>query len=965
MKKFIFSALAILLVCPSLTMAQKQLTREQILSMTTDELSDLPLDELMAAVETLGVSSVDELFNLIMNKNVSSASKHEESSFTSPLATTVITQEEIHSYGCSTIEEAFRLIPGMIVAQKTNGVYDVQMRGLNNVPDNNMLLYTESNNTLLMVDGRVLHSYSIGAMSMENLPIGIGDIERIEVVRGACSALYGVNAVNGVINIITRKPDTSSDVVSGSYQMGNQGTFVGDIALRKALNDKVAAGISFNIQQRERPTDKLRTYFSGTHYIDRTGALELGTSSRYTQEQIDEMVSNGTLIPVEPNELISLDDMNALREVTPSALLSRVDKNIYNALATVPQEYANVHDVFPDPSLARKTLGLNGYLTITPNSKVRFDLTGGYSHNHVAQTTLVINPYSFNQRKFKKGYFNLSGDIHDFHFMANYCAGPEDFALGRPGFQVKSQQVFASAAYDVNVGNTDTWGSMAIRPGVSYQYLYAKDVYSTFNYGGEVGEKQLPGFFNGDAELWAIAPSLRLDYYKGDFRLTLAARSDKTHIPDKWNTSYTVAANYQLNSKNFIRFVFGRGIRSANLVNTSVGYMWSREKMSLPREMYFQGKRDGNIVHADNYEIGYRIQPTPALLIDAEAFYSYSKGYGALSAANSEELVNISDIVSIYSAVEDYDLENRNDVMTLMSTLPQIAIDCNFISRNYIEYQDLPYKVHQLGIGANIDWIITPKLVAKLNANVQRTWIDNYYPYSLLDNIAYQLQSCVTSALTLFPEAIGTMKGYDYAGGGVYTKSQTTRTLTDFVRDIQIPAAAAQYRDMYDAMSEAEKNAFTQKLRQGWLDGNDVVTIDGVEYQTPLTLYYALKYNVDVLGSDLLLGESQSVTPTIVNKHKHKATPSIYGMFGLVYKPLKTLNVSAYGNFIGKRNYQTIFGEQQLDPRFTLNLKVGYKPVDGCEVFVNANNLFNKKKQEFVFSDEIGGIYTVGVNFNF
>lgn len=965
MKKLIFAAIAIWLACPSLTMAQQQLTREQILSMTTDELSDLPLEDLMAAVETLGVSSVDELFSLIMNKNVSSASKHEESSFTSPLATTVITQEEIRSYGCTTIEEAFRLIPGMIVSQKTNGVYDVQMRGLNNVPDNNMLIYSESNNTLLMVDGRVLHNYSIGAMSTENLPIGIGDIERIEVVRGACSALYGVNAVNGVINIITRKPDTAPDIVTGSYQMGNQGTFVGDIALRKAFNDKVAAGISFNIQQRQRPTDKLRTYFSGTQYIDRTGALDLGLSTQYTQEQIDEMVSNGTLIPVGPNELISLDDMNALREISESSLFSTADRKIYSALATVPKEYADVHKLFPDPNLARKTLGLNGYLTITPNADVRFDLTGGYSQNHVAQTTLLINPYSFNQRKFKKGYFNLSGDIHDFHFQANYCAGPEDYALGRPGFQVKSQQVFASAAYDFNVGNADTWGSMVIRPGVSYQYLYAYDVYSTFNYGGETGEQQLSGFFNGDAELWAIAPSLRLDYFKGGFRLTLAARSDKTHLPDKWNTSYTVAANYQFNSENFIRFVFGRGIRSANLVNTSTSYVWPRDNMNFPREMYFQGKSDCSLVQADNYEIGYRVQPTPSLLIDAEAFYSYSKGYGALASARSEVFINKSDVPGIYAAVMGFDLENSEDVQNMISSLAKIAVDGNFVSRNFVEYQDLPYRVHQIGIGANIDWIITPKLVAKVNANVQRTWIDNYYPYSQMDNITHQLEACMASALSVFPEVIGSMKGYDYDGRGGYTKSQTTRTIMDYMQAIQTPAAVAQYRDMYAAMSEDEKNAFTNKLRQGWLDGNDVVTIDGVEYQTPLTLYYALKYNVDMRGSDILLGESTSINPTIVNKHKHKATPSIYGMFGLVYKPLKTLNVSAYGNFIGKRNYLTIFGEQQLDSRFTLNMKVGYKPVDGCEVFVNANNLFNKKKQEFVFSDEIGGIYTVGVNFNF
>ena len=50
-----------------------------------------------------------------------------------------------------------------------------------------------------MVDGRVTHSYATGAPFFEALPVGIEDVERIEVVRGATSALYGPNAVNGVV----------------------------------------------------------------------------------------------------------------------------------------------------------------------------------------------------------------------------------------------------------------------------------------------------------------------------------------------------------------------------------------------------------------------------------------------------------------------------------------------------------------------------------------------------------------------------------------------------------------------------------------------------------------------------------------------------------------------------------------------------------------------------------------------
>ena len=90
-------------VCVS-SLAQSKLTKEQILAMSTDELSELPLEDLMEAVEILGVSSVDELFAMIMNKNVSSATKTEEDAFSSPLSSSVITRDEMRTYGVTTIE---------------------------------------------------------------------------------------------------------------------------------------------------------------------------------------------------------------------------------------------------------------------------------------------------------------------------------------------------------------------------------------------------------------------------------------------------------------------------------------------------------------------------------------------------------------------------------------------------------------------------------------------------------------------------------------------------------------------------------------------------------------------------------------------------------------------------------------------------------------------------------------------
>lgn len=100
---------------------------------------------------------------------------------------------------------------------------------------------------------------------------------------------------------------------------------------------------------------------------------------------------------------------------------------------------------------------------------------------------------------------------------------------------------------------------------------------------------------------------------------------------------------------------------------------------------------------------------------------------------------------------------------------------------------------------------------------------------------------------------------------------------------------------------------------------------------------------------------------------ENKATPNFYGMLGLIYKPIQQLNVAAFANYIGKRSYATKYNSEgeDLSQRLTVNLKVGYTPVDNVEVFFNAHNLLNNKKREFVYCDQIHGLYTVGVNFNF
>ena len=184
-----------------------QLTRADILAMSYDELADMPIEDVMQLTKILGVS-LDELYEMLLNKDVTSASKKAESSFHSPLSTTVVSYDEIIASGARNIQEAMRLVPGVIVREKTNGNYDIHIRGNNNIPDENLTVYTENSMTLVMIDNRPIYNYINGGTFWESFPIDIADVERIEVVRGAASALYGANAVTGVINIITKNPES-------------------------------------------------------------------------------------------------------------------------------------------------------------------------------------------------------------------------------------------------------------------------------------------------------------------------------------------------------------------------------------------------------------------------------------------------------------------------------------------------------------------------------------------------------------------------------------------------------------------------------------------------------------------------------------------------------------------------------------------------------------------------------------
>lgn len=998
MKVKFFAAILIAALTFTNVDAQNKLTREQILGMSIEELSDLPLEDLMEAVETLGVSSVDELFALIMNKNVSSASKEEENSFTSPLSTTVITKAEMRTYGITTIEEAFRLIPGMIITEKTNGIYDIHMRGLNNIPDNNMLLYTENANTLLMIDGRQVQNCIMGALTLDMLPISIEDIERIEVVRGACGALYGSNAINGVINIITEKPNQESHKVAGNIQMGNNNTFIGDVAFRKSwLNGKIATGLSLNMQTRGRNTDKLYVMGSAGRVI--AGSQEIADATVNTQAFGN--IANGymttvtgqklflgkDLIPVTKGGWYSLEEIQNARQIAPTAMPAKMlgiegvnDNDIVYYIFNATEPETPLADMFHDTNVSRKNIGINGYITINPNADIRFDITAGYGKARAMSTPVGDDIFSLNERVSNTFYTNLNSHIYGLSFNFGYENGPQNYAYGVPGFKIGHHLLNASVDYTFKVGD------LSIKPGFEYQWSKFIDYLPVFNDENydqshnytwhyekdaktpEDNFQRLYGFLNGAAELSSLAPSIRLDYKIGDIRLIGAFRSDKTSIPDKWNHSWQFAANYDINNNNFIRLVYGHANRGANLVNTNANYQWLRTNMQ-PYRMVFVGNKESDLLKTDNIELGYRWKPVPSVLVDAELFYSRSQNFGALMSnetmitAESSKVYNtfaalIPQLFAAYNQMVEAGIPTEQIYANLAGIGAGAAHQLPLETRAYIKYDNLPYVANQYGLSLNLDWIISSKLIAKVNANVQQTRIDDYYQYSQTNQIKTQLAAA---------QAIATSNLYGQGQGNNMVSDLMTTVLQYGGSDPHalmnsilqyVPSETYRQQIGWSTMSPAEKENVTNKLYQAGITGGQY---DGVK--NPLAMYYSLKYDVLMSGNTLYFGNSSAEPYTLSSNHKHKATPTVFGMVGLIYKPIDALTVSAFGNYTGKRTYDTTAGSETLNDRFTVNMKIGYNPIKNFEVFVNAHNLFNTEKQEFVYCDKIGGLYTVGVSF--
>lgn len=196
--------------------------------------------------EALGGMSLEELANV----QVTSVSKSVEPLRTAPAAIYVISHDDIRRSGATSIPEALRLAPNLEVTQMSASDYVVSARGFGGSPG----AQNFSDKLLVLIDGRSVYSPLYSGVYLDAQDVMLQDVDRIEVISGPGATLWGANAMNGVINIITR----SAEVTDGTLVSAAAGSMERNAAVRYGgrLDDDTAYrfyGMGFHREAQDLP----------------------------------------------------------------------------------------------------------------------------------------------------------------------------------------------------------------------------------------------------------------------------------------------------------------------------------------------------------------------------------------------------------------------------------------------------------------------------------------------------------------------------------------------------------------------------------------------------------------------------------------------------------------------------------------------------------------------------------------
>ena len=232
----------------------------------------------------------------LMNIEITSVAKKKQKLSEAAAAVYVITQEDIHRSGFTSIPEALRMVPGLQVARIDANKWAVSSRGFNG---------RFANKLLVLIDGRSVYTPLFSGVFWEYKDTMIEDIDRIEVIRGPGATLWGANAVNGVINIITKSADKSQGVLvtagAGSEEQGFAGVRYGG---------KISDNASYRVYGKYFDRDNSVTP-AGEEGADDWDMLRGGFRMDWSVSNTNSLTLQGDIYDGELGQLITIPDLNA------------------------------------------------------------------------------------------------------------------------------------------------------------------------------------------------------------------------------------------------------------------------------------------------------------------------------------------------------------------------------------------------------------------------------------------------------------------------------------------------------------------------------------------------------------------------------------------------------------------------------------------------------------------------------
>lgn len=459
--------------------------------------------------------SLEELVNI----EVTSVSKKETKLSQSPAAIYVVTQDDIQRSGATSIPDALRMVPGMDVAQINSSTWAVSSRGFNG---------QYADKLLVLVDGRSVYNPAFGGVVWGVQDLVLEDLDRIEVIRGPGGSLWGANAVNGVINIITKSAkETLGLLVSTSAGTEQQPT----TSVR--YGDQIGSNLFYRVYVKYDNQDGFAS--ANTEGLDDWNALRGGA-------RLDWEATSGDLVTLQ-GDMYSGDFGQYALEPVPATITST------------------------DVALTSRMHGGN--------------VLGRWTHDFSEDSQLTVQAYYDHSVDWDVGVEGIF-DTYDVDVQNRFPLGErQDVILGAGYRYLPQTEPPSTVSTFTPESRHDQIGSAFLQDDITI----VRDRFHAI-----IGSKLEHNDYTG----FEIEPSGRLLWTPTEKQTLWGAISRAVRTP----TSYDAGINF------------------------NVATIPPSLALPLPALVTLTGNPNLEAEHLTAYELGYRIEPAPALAFDVAGFYN-------------------------------------------------------------------------------------------------------------------------------------------------------------------------------------------------------------------------------------------------------------------------------------------------------------------------------------------------------